>query len=299
MTFVASLCVALVSLAGSRAHLETAAHAVQIGQPFELAIVVEHASDTHVKLPEPAALPRNFAFIENLGIRRRASDTDSNTTITRATWRIMALEGGTAALPALDVELDTGGLAEVLHAEGPELAVAHALNEGEDAPRPARGFRDHPDLALGTTRPLWIAAAAALVLLVVAALVFFKRRKRIVPAPTLSPAERLLELERRAEAEPQSARALTFELTTLLRTAIDDHVGEARAALLDPDWAQALASDVRVPETTRTAVVRLLADSERIKYAGETPSLLGLRDSFHQARTALAALATAEKAAAA
>ncbi|MBL8858922.1 MAG: DUF4381 family protein [Planctomycetes bacterium] len=293
-----ALCLVFAAAGGSRAHLESQPTAAQIGQPFELTIVVEHPTAAKVKLPEPTALPRSFAFIDDLGTRRQIDTIDPSTTITRATWRVMALEGGEIALPPLDVQLDTGGLAEILRAEGPKVAIDHALHDGEDAPRPARGFRDTPTVGIS----VWPSALVLLLAVGLPALLitawFVRRRRRPAPAPRIAPAERLAELERRAEAEPESARAVTYALTALLRSTIDEHAGESRAAMIDADWVRAISADERVPGEARRIAVALLSNAESVKYAGDTPSVLGLRDSFHQVRSALAALATSAQEAA-
>jgi hypothetical protein len=283
---------------GTQAKIETGAAAVAIGEPFEITFVVEHETGATVKLPDPSALPPAFAFVADLGLRHEIDPAHSGVTTTRARWRVMALEGGALEFPAQDIGIEGGGVNQVLHASGPKLDVAHALKEGEDAPRPARGFRDTPLVRAAGARLLWIGAG---VLGLVFAFIGFKiarRKKKPAPIPVASAAARLAELAQTAQAEPERAREHVFALTSLVRGAIDESVGENRAALSDEDWVRVLSADARVPETSRAIAAKLLADAERVKYAGEVPSILAVRDVLAQANTALAALPSTKRTAA-
>ncbi|MDZ4772705.1 MAG: hypothetical protein SGI72_06165 [Planctomycetota bacterium] len=289
---------ALVAVFGTSARIEIGADRVQIGEPFEITFVVEHDTGASVKLPETSVLPRNFAFIEDLGLRREINARDPNTTTTRARWRVMALEGGELELSGLDIGVDASGATQMLHAAGPKLTVEHALKDGEDAPRPARGFRDAPIVHTATAKLTWIGIGlAALVGLFVARR--WMRRKKVAPvAPVPVPVEQLRALEQRVNTEPERSREHVFALTSLLRRAIDAHTTENRAALNDEDWIGAIAADPRVPTTSRDIAKSLLADAESVKYAGETPSILRVRDQLARANEALLALNSTTRSAA-
>lgn len=287
----------LLALFGTQARIETSATAVQIGEPFDVTIVVEHDTGTSAKLPDPAALPPAFAFVADLGLRHDV-DAEHNTTTTRARWRVMALEGGDVEFPAQDVSVEGSGVAQVLHAAGPKLTVAHALTEGEDAPRPPRGFRDAPNVRTASSRLTSIAAGIVAVLAAYVAFRIARRKRKPAPVAPQTIAARLAELERLAQAEPERAREHVFALTALVRGAIDDAVGENRAALSDEDWIRGLPVDARLPEASRDVAAQLLADAERVKYAGETPTILAVRDALAKAGTALAALDSTQRTAA-
>jgi hypothetical protein len=293
-----ALALVLIAALGTRAKIEASANSVQIGEPFEITFVVEHETGATVKLPEPSALPPAFALIADLGLRREIDPAQSGVTTTRARWRVMALEGGEIEFPALDIGVDGGGVNQMLHASGPKLAVVHGLRDNEDAPRPARGFRDAPQVTTAASKLTLIALGIVGVAAAYVAFRISRRKPKTAPVPATSPAALLLELERRANAEPDRAREHIFALTALVRGAIDGFVGENRVSMSDEDWIRVVSADSRVPGTSRDIAAKLLVDSERVKYAGETPSILLVRDVLAQANTALAALSPSERTAA-
>lgn len=283
---------------GTSARIETNAQSVQIGEPFEVTFVIEHPTGASVTVPEPSLLMPNLAFVADLGVRREIDPKDADTTTTRVRWRVMALEGGEMVSMTIDVAVQGSGATQMLHVIGPKLSVAHALKEGEDAPRPARGFRDAPHVTTAASKLTWIALGIVGLAAGYIAYRIARRPKQAAPAAVPGVAERLAQLGQRVNAEPERARDHVFALTALLRQALDAHVGENRAALSDGDWIGVTAIDGRVPAASREIVARLLTDAERVKYAGETPSLLGVRDSLTQANTALTALTAHERTAA-
>jgi hypothetical protein len=287
------------STSAPRAHVEVTPDHARIGEPIELSIVVEHAAGATVTLPDHATLPRSLAFVQDLGQRRRDDPSAAGRKITRARWSVMALEGGDLAIPPLAVTVEEAGASTTLSADVPKLTVEHALQADEDAPRAARGFRPTPSVHAWSLRGI-ATAAALLVVAAVAAVVVWKRRgrgKQTVPAP-IPPLEMLAQLEARAQAEPASARAVTYELTALVRAAVDAHANAHRSALTDADWSQAISVDASVPETVRASAARLLSAAERVKYAQESPSPLAVREWTGEARRMLEALAGAGRIAA-
>lgn len=298
MSFLPALLFALACAGGSRAHVEASVETAHIGEPFELTLVVEHPTGATLTLPEPSALPRSFALVEDRGLVRTVDPSTPAQTTTRARWRVIALEGGDALLPPLHVTIDAAGAQETIDAAAPKLAIEHALDANEDAPRPALGFRPPPVVHVVSLRGVAIGLASVLVLLVAGLVVWRIRRARVIAVPVPTPLERLAEIERRLASEPELVRDATYELTGLLRRAVDEHRAESHAGLTDGDWIKALASDERVPSATRTLAAKLLDASERVKYAAESPSILTVRESLGDTRLALTALAEPEKAAA-
>lgn len=286
------------ALFGTSARMETNQARVRIGEPFVITFVVEHDTGATVKLPETSLIPRQFAFVSDLGLAREIDPAHPDTTTTRARWSVMALEGGEVEFPPLDVGIEGNGVNQVLHAAGPKLTVEHALKDDEDAPRPARGFRDAPDVRAAGSKLAWIAVGLLGITLAYIGYRLTRRVKKPTPAPTASGTERLRELEQRVNSEPERAREHVYALTAILRAAVDAHVSENRAALSDEDWARATSVDSRVPEAARGIAAQLLCETERVKYAGETPSILALRDILSRANTALAELSPPQRTAA-
>jgi len=72
-------------------------------------------------------------------------------------------------------------------------------------------------------------------------------------------------------------------------------LGEDRAALVDPDWAQLRETDERLPAGSRATIARILRDAERVKYALHAPTRFAIEALLADARNALEALAEARK----
>lgn len=274
----------------TRARVETSTVRPQIGEPFEITFEVEHEAGATLTWPDPKLLPRSFVFLGERGTRREIDPARPDSVTTRTRWALMVLEGGDIALPAFDVKLHAGGGDQVLHVAGPELVVPHALEQGEDAPRPARGFRDVPDVASASSRLLLVLALPVAALLAMVVWRLARRRKPAPPAQLQSPSERLAGLESRIAAEPERSIDHVYELTRILRSALDAHAGVERSAASDEEWQRAVAGDARLPAESRALAVKLLSDAERVKYAGLPLSELGLRDALARARAAIAAL---------
>ncbi len=272
------------------ARVEAVPDHAHIGEPIELTFVVEHEDRATVALPDHTVLPRSIAFIEDLGLRRSDDPAHAGRKITRARWRVMALEGGDLSIPPLAITVDQSGKMSTLSAAIPPVKIESALQQGEDAPRSARGFRDTPAVHAWSLRG--IVTALLLIVVMLIAIVVWKRRSRrqTLVAKLPSPIEQLATLEARARSEPDAVHNVTYALTALVRSAVDTHVGVHRDALTDADWSQAISTDDKVPEAVRTSAARLLASAERVKYGQESPSPLAVRDWMDEARKALEAL---------
>lgn len=309
--FAMALCLALAGSARSalaqeiRARLEVEPAHVEIGQPMTWTLVVEHPNDTEIVLPKLDDLPRGWMLLDTLGVRRERAPSGIGN-ITRGTWRVAALEGGELVPPALKVEWnrrgstggepgrDPGKDKGSIEATAPTIPVAHALSDGEDAARPSKGFRPTPAFAEQRSKTAWI----ALYLVVVSGLGFLAwRRRGRKPAPAAMPAplELLVAIEARAKAEPERSREAVYDLTALLRSAIDAFLSERSSALTDAAWMARIQPDERVPAGVRSASARILANAESAKYARIAPSRFALDEMFADARNALEALAVTPK----
>ncbi len=170
------------------------------------------------------------------------------------------------------------------------VAVRAALHAGEDAPRPARGLREVRDFPAqrGLLGPA--ALLGALVSAVLAALVVRRVRRRVpAAAPPPTPLARLEALGAAREAE---ARAVCYELTRILRGALDAHLAREFEGLTDEEWLAA-TPDAALPSGTRAALGRLFARTERIKYGVEMPTRFALEELLGEGRAVLGALAGA------
>jgi hypothetical protein len=287
------LAAALLAIVLSRATGQVVAHLhgepaeVEVGEPCRFVLEVEHAAGATVKLPEGDLVPDDsWALIEPRKITRPTP------TRTVASWTCISLEAGERPLPAIQIDVgDADGVRKVDVDKG-LLRVRPALGEGEDAPRPMRGFRAAPEGSGGRGRLLLVLAAALVALL---AGVLLRRRAlgKSAPAPAPTALDHLAELQRIAAEDEESSRRVVYALCRLLRGSVDAFVREDRAALVDADWAGRIEPDERVPLGVRRGIARILRDSERIKYALHAPTRFALAEMLADARNALKALAAA------
>jgi hypothetical protein len=224
---------------------------------------------------------------------RSALDGNKGRVRTQVRWRLFALEPGARKLPALAVEYELGGETRTLAAEAGELSIAAALAPDEDAPRAPRGF--HPPPADAHGRAAWPWLVLALCVLGLAAFVIVRRRRaRAVRARPPTALEVLAALERRlAEEGEDCGRVLVYDLSRLVRGALDAWTGEALPALTDEDWIARVQRDVRVPEAVQSGSARLLRSAQAVKYALHRPTRFALAEMLGEARGVLEALAAA------
>lgn len=246
----------------------------------------------------------------------------------RITLRVLALEGGELSSPPLEIEWTADGSPQRLLVTPARVRVATALAEGEDAPRPLRGFRDAPavDPSASPGRHVAAGAVVAALLALAALLVVRTRARRKVVAQPQSALEGLAALVALAQQPDADRRALVFALTKLVRAevdaqdagargaetsasatnptaardvgsiGVDSHGSEARAAAALPDEAWCALRTASPDQPGARALAALFAHVERIKYGGEVPSPLLWQDLVAQARDVLEALATASNA---
>ncbi|MBK7874539.1 MAG: hypothetical protein IPJ77_02100 [Planctomycetes bacterium] len=283
------------SPSGSRATLVPDPASAEIGQPIEWLLDVVHPAALKVVFPAKDAEDRRWAPVGERTVARAPDPADPKLVHTIARWSAMALEPGELAPPPLVLELTGGAATETLTVAGLPVHVVGALVEGEDAPRPLLGFRALPD-GLEPARGVPLALLAGLGALVLGGVAFLVvRRRKPAPAPAPTPLAELDALARAFAADPESGRARVFELSRLVRGAVDAFLAVDRSGRTDDDWVRATEADERVPLGVRTTCARLLAAVERVKYAQETPTRVAVEAFVADARTALEALAGAPR----
>ncbi len=267
-----------------------------VGQPVTLTLVVERPAALELHEPLLAeGVHGSWCVLEALGTRR-APGTAAGSVVETARWNAIALEGG-VALPEITLRWTTGGAEQTLRAAAAPVDVAIALAEGEDAPRPAPGFREPIAWSGGAARLVWVAAGLALLLGGWIALRIARGRRGAVQAQAPAPEARLAELVVRARQDPDAGRDVLYGLTRLVREAVDARSGEARVGETDGEWIRRTATDTRIPAPARDTARRLLERAERFKYAAEAPTRFAVDEALADARGVLDALAAAEVAA--
>jgi hypothetical protein len=258
--------------------------AARIGQPIEWRIHVDGAalgrdSDERAREHELEAL--GWVMLDG-----PVYDGDS-----ARRYTLMALDPGQRTTLELQLALADGGVAV---APAATLEVLGELAEGEDAPRPARGFRAVEDVtvlspgALGMVLGVFVLAAGGLFALV-------RLRRRVVTPAATGPtaAERLAALS--PELDPL---ALVATLGPLVRQLVDELTGEERAALTDEEWRARLTpltgssgaqGVVLAPELVARAAA-IVERSAEARFAGRAPSVLGAKELLAMSRELHSAL---------
>ena len=253
----------------------------QIGQPVECRLEIRAPAGSAVLLPDkdPPLAPE-WVLLEPRRVLR--SERGGELTIDLS-WKLFALEPGTQAPFALEIPVEGASGRVTLQPAAAELHVLPALQEGEDAPRPQKGFLPPPEPAPAHTWIGW----TLLGLLLAGALALLLYRRKPAPGVVAGPLERLARLEQGFAAEEARGRETVFALTHLVRERIDARLATPRAALPDEDWLRVVADDARLSPAAREAARRLLARAGEIKYAQATPSRFLVEEMCADARVAL------------
>jgi hypothetical protein len=278
----------LLAAGSASARLEAEPREARIGEPVRWTLTLEHAADARVVLPkEWPTLDGSWVLLDT-GLVLRSLEPDGRAT-TRASWSVMSLEPGERALPPIEVEIGD----EVVTAQAAALKVVSELAQGEDEPRPIRGFLPPQGRAGARALLPWIGGLAVL-LAAVAIWRWRARARRKVVAPSApTPLDELAQLRGRARSEPDAARKITYAAVALLRRAVDRYLGETRSASPDDEWLRRVEPDERVPLGVRSAATRILQGAERVKYAQAMPTPFALEEMLSSTESALAALAEA------
>lgn len=270
----------------------------QIGEPVVLSLVVDRPAEIAVEPVEfETGVLGSWMFLERLGTRSENAASAPGRVIDTTTWRAFALEGG-AAMPPIEVAFTADGSQQKVVATAGAIAVPSALAEGEDAARAAKGFREPVAWVDGGAR-LWKVAFAVIGLALVLVVLWIVRRRgrRAEPIPTLSAARELERLAQERRDDSAANRDVLYAVTRIVRSAVDAHVGELRAARTDSEWLGLVAADARVPEGARSASQRLLERAERVKYAGDAPTRFATDEALADARAIVDALEPERRAA--
>lgn len=285
------LCAGMLAGDGASAQWRCEPSEVELGQPFELVLELEHAASSagaELVVGE-LVLDESWVLLGEEPVR--SARAGEGRLATRRAWRVASLEPGTRSLGEALSRFALPEAVTRIQVGAAEVRVRGVLAEGEDAPRALRefpeGFADGTDAADGARG--WIYGLGALALLGAGAGWLVRRRRRragLAPAPA-TPLERLAELER--ELEGARARDGCFELTRLLRGATDGVRARDGSGLTDEEWLAELEASRALP-AARAELAQVFARAARVKYAGEPATPWALQETFAHARRALAAV---------
>lgn len=259
--------------------------AARIGRPLHFTVTLRGKSAEDAKLASDA-LDLGYAWSVVDGPRDVVdlSLTTASRGDRRLQWTIIALESGRAATPPVDFKL-TGG--DVVVVPAATIEVLPELAEGEDAPRPLRGFRAVEDRRIGDPRLVLAAMALLLVLpFLIVGFVRYRRRPRSgsTTTPEVTPREAIDALD--AAGDP---RGTMSALGPLVRRALDSTRGRDDASLTDAEWTAALQASEGLLEEDRRAATELVHELSAVRFGGGDPTSFAAKDAVERARR-LAAL---------
>lgn len=277
---------------------------VEVGEPFTLLLDLEHPRGTSVfELgTDELALDGSWVVLDHAR-QAPVADPETGRMTTRRSWRLASLEPGQRSLSEVVSALVLDERVESVDAAETNVEVVGVLGPDEDAPRPLRGFPpgfgQEPESILSPWR--WAALVAALLFWSgVLFLVWRRLRARRAPRDVgVDPLARLESLRAGSQdsalASPVAARALHYELTSLLRHATDEHLGVARDGLTDEEWLAVIQASGRISAEVAQEMSRVFERAEAVKYAGSAPSTWAIGETFDQARRSLAGVSPARE----
>jgi len=243
--------------------VEVSSTEVLIGEPILCTVAIE---GSHAALSEEALEPgRSWMILEPPTIRRNSEGDEV------LTWSVIALEPDTGPLP-VPVLLQDGVLLSLTR---PGVEVVGALDEGEDEPRPFRGFLVPESVALTASSELWMFALVGCALIAFALWFMSRWRKpQALSEPSLT--ARLASLGGPIDGDDPGVVHFHAELTRILRAAYSDD----QAGWSDEEWIE--HADLSVAQ--REELKGLFAACAAVKYGGARPTRFAIEETLALAR---------------
>ena len=264
---------------------------VEVGQPFELTLAIEHDPGAEVPEVNDESLADAAGFVVFGHVSRPSTDQGAKASgrlVRRHVWTLVALDPGSHRLPTDRIAL-VGGSPAAKESPPPLVVVEGVLAENEDAPRPLRSFAADFLGERGASSRWYLWGAGGLAGLVLLGLLWIVRRRQGrtgAPAPPPSVQQRFEALG----ATPDADRERWFELAALVREAIDRYQKAPRPGLTDEEWLASLpahSAGREFPDEVRQGLGEVLERCARVRYAGEQPTAWAFEEVFARARVAL------------
>ena len=259
----------------------------EIGQPLTLVFTATHPPGFELDLPsEEALVPDDtWVLLDSAPKLTTKHPEIDDALLTIARWELSSLEPGERVLEVPAVRWSDGSRAGFAEFEPVAVTIGHALAEGEDAPRPGRGFRDpvFEDAPLSNL-PIYLIAGFVLFM----GLILWRasrgsdRQKAPRGQVTLRPRAALEALE--YESEPSAIRASYFELSRLLRGVVDERDDAEHSGLTDEEWLTRVKEHGRLSKEDVEALAGILEKCEQVKYAQAEPTQWALDEALQSAR---------------
>lgn len=219
---------------------------VEIGEPFDVVIVVLRTPEQEVDLP--AALPLGDAFGE---IARQKTVESLPSGLVKETWvvTLVGFELGARTVPRLPVTYVSGAVTRQVETEPVSIEIVSAIGSGKEELRPIA-----PPVAVlrRDFRLVWIGAGTlgGLALAAALAAVLRRRRRRHVDAAVVRPdaarppeevaLEKLVRLMDSEALEAADRRPLYFEMTEIVREYLGRRYGFDALELTSSELLEAL-----------------------------------------------------------
>jgi len=221
---------------------------------------------------------------------REHGDTRS---VTRWKWTVLSLEAGERRLPSLSLLGADGNPFEVV---SEALKVSPELAPAEDAPRPLAGFQGVRD-ERATVRPVHIIGLTALVVALFSTLTYLRKRRAPAPEPPPNARARIRELRALDMGESSVTRAMYFELSSLVRFAVERHLENRPQELLgltDEEWLEFVHVHGQLEEALYAQLALFFSACARVKYGLQTPTKFLRDETLTTAETIVEAVAAEE-----
>jgi hypothetical protein len=242
---------------------------VQIGEPIHCTVDLSLVDGSAPVLDEQSYNPGpSWAVLSGPVVERSG---EGKATLS---WSLFALEEKAGALPT--PSLSSSG--EAINLVAPSVTVAAALAEGEDEPRPARGFYV-PEIESAASGlgpwPLLVAGLAVL------AFAFWRSRRKSTPEAELELcfSARLDLLRSGVDGDASSVSALHSELTHLLRAAY----GDESSGWSDEEWVE----KADLSDGERAELRGVFSACAEVKYGGARPTRFAVEETLERAQALL------------
>lgn len=239
---------------------------VQIGEAVQCTVDLSGFEGAELVLAEEVFDPGSSWFVVTDPVIERSSGGRAV-----LSWSLFALEPEAGALPVPLLSLS----GEAVGLLAPSLVVSGALAEGEDAPRPARGFHSpEMDSEASGGGPWWLFIGGLAVIAFV--LWSLRRRPGKLAEPEQSLSSRLDQLRSEVDGDALMVAALHSEVTHLLRVAY----GDDSSGWSDEEWVER----AELSESQRADLRGVFSSCAEVKYGGARPTRFAVEETLQRAQ---------------
>ena len=254
---------------------------VAIGEPFTLAIDVEHPAGGRVTFEvEDLDLPDTWWIEEPRRVVSLALDDEPGRKFSRARWRLAGIEPGEHALPLGGLVYHIDGMRNTREVPAALITLRGELAEGEDLPRSLAGFHEPP--TGGKTSLPWRWVFYPLFGMLIGLILWgLRRSKEIVESRGPSPLQSLSALD---PCDETMQRQSFFVLSRAVRETFDRELGAQLDGLTDEEWIEANDDWAGDGNARFERAALFLRSCERVKYGAETPTRWAVEEALKEAR---------------